>query len=328
MSEGSRSDYASGHLLSYSDRSTENQDAHSPKTSKPRSSPDVPSLSRCAACYNSVPRWGGNGESSSSAEDSGPEIDCESEPESSSSSSSSGGSGDALADTPEQPEAERQTPECGQPKSGGQDGDETQETVLSQDEGKRKIRRAPLVKSSSLPASFTPHSTPLSVLPFRPRVVSTLHLQVLPQTQDEETSYTIRECFAENTKREEAEGRGLINHPPPWPPFQWQHLGLPWQQWSQPTLHPSPLYQQPPHRPPYPQEAPPQPFFPAQGQMLMPPPQALPVLHPPTLHTPPTHLHTLTQHPYWYCNRMNFSYPHWNHYSRAQLHKHNRPFNM
>lgn len=60
-------------------------------------------------------RWGGEGESSSEAGDSGPEMDSESGPESSSSSSSC--SEEDLPETLEDPE-----PEPGDAGSGGKDG--------------------------------------------------------------------------------------------------------------------------------------------------------------------------------------------------------------
>lgn len=79
------------------------------------------SLSRCAACYNhkkSSTSWlGGDGESSSSAEDSGPDVESESEAESSSSSSSSSSQeslleepgGDGPEETKEEPEEEQKS---------------------------------------------------------------------------------------------------------------------------------------------------------------------------------------------------------------------------
>ncbi|XP_022603904.1 uncharacterized protein LOC111223886 [Seriola dumerili] len=169
----------------------------SPKQPKSRSGPEFLGLSRCAGCYNqkasSMPRWGGDGESSSSAEDSGPEVDCESESESTSSSSCSG---PVEAETPE---TERSSPVC-----GGEDGagrEETGETSSQrqQDENKKRrmIQRAPLVKSFSLPSSFTPNLTPLSFLPRPPGVVSTLHLEVLPEKHSDNTFVTIRRHLSE-----------------------------------------------------------------------------------------------------------------------------------
>ncbi|KAM9847476.1 uncharacterized protein ACBR49_008801 isoform 1-T1 [Aulostomus maculatus] len=122
-----------------------------------RSGPESLRLSRCAGCYNqqksTSARRGGHSESSSSSEESGPEVDWESDAESSSSSSSTG-----------KPEAD----EC-PPGPGGQDGArqlETQETRMSCEEdekAKEMILTVPLVESLPLPAS--PH---LSVPPAPP----------------------------------------------------------------------------------------------------------------------------------------------------------------
>ncbi|XP_023249262.1 uncharacterized protein LOC111644583 [Seriola lalandi dorsalis] len=183
----------------------------SPKQPKSRSGPEFLGLSRCAGCYNqkasSMPRRGGDGESSSSAEDSGPEVDCESESESSSSSSCSG---PVVAETPE---TERSSPEC-----GGEDGagrEETGETTSQrqQDDNKKRrmIQSAPLVQSFSLPSSLPPNLTPLSFLPRPPGVVSTLHLEVLPENHSDNTFVTIRRHLSE---REDENTGGGGRRPP------------------------------------------------------------------------------------------------------------------
>ncbi|XP_069574914.1 AP-3 complex subunit beta-2-like isoform X2 [Brachyistius frenatus] len=126
-----------GGLRSSSEGSTE-----SPKQSKSRSGPDVLSLSPCAACYNQkgryTSRWGRDGESSSSAEDSGPEAESEAESESSSSSSSC-----AAAETPERTspvgggDAEE---EPGGGGGGGEEEDEEEETPTGRRAGATERR--------------------------------------------------------------------------------------------------------------------------------------------------------------------------------------------
>ncbi|XP_039995340.1 PH domain-containing protein DDB_G0275795-like [Xiphias gladius] len=287
-----------------------------------RSGPEFLGLSRCAACYNqkasAMPRRGGDWESSSSGEDSCPEVDSESEAESSSDSSCSG---HVAAETPE-----RRSPVCGdaaEPESRGEDGDgqgetgEASERLQDKNGTQGAIRRAPLVRSFSPPPSLTPHLTPLSLLPCPAKVVSTLHLQVLPEEHTNDAFFAIRRHLSEreDEKTEESCARGGAGHtnnlllPQP---FQWQQMGLPWQQVSQPTLQEDQYYYQQQQQQQQQhwqmsyqyQQQPPQHFPPltAQGQ----------VLHPPTLHTPlwapnapPAHLHALTPQPCWYCYHMH-----------------------
>ncbi|XP_069000197.1 trans-Golgi network integral membrane protein 2-like [Embiotoca jacksoni] len=125
--------------------------------------PALPATTRRGA----TPLGGGrDGESSSSAEDSGPEAEAESESESSSSSSSC-----AAAETPE-----RTSPVGGgdaeeEPGGGGRGGGGDADGAKSRGDGAkrtRRTRRAPLVKSSSLPASLKPRPAPLSLLPRPP----------------------------------------------------------------------------------------------------------------------------------------------------------------
>lgn len=296
-----------------------------------RSGPGFLSLSRCAACYNqkkSSTSWqGGDGESSSSAEDSGPELDSESEAESSSSSSSSGG---ALSEILEKPETEKPSSLSGDaagPESGGKDADgreemgETSESQEDKNKSKGVTLRAPLVKSFSL-SSFTPNLIPL--LPRSDTIVSTLNLQVLPQTHASDAFYIVKQ---HEEKTEEGAGGGGegVNHllPP--------QTGSQWQQWSQPTLQQHQLsyqYQQQPHQVLHQQQQP-RHFSTllAQCQRLPPPLHTPPMIHPPALHNPlqapnasQTHLDALTPQPCWYCSSMHFPYsPYLNHYSSAHL---------
>lgn len=101
------------------------------------------SLSRCAACYNhkkSSTSWlGGDGESSSSAEDSGPDVESESEAESSSSSSSSS-SQESLLEEP-----------------GGDGPEETKEET---EEEQKSSQRAPLSRPETIVSTLN-----LQVLP-------------------------------------------------------------------------------------------------------------------------------------------------------------------
>ncbi|XP_038588488.1 uncharacterized protein LOC119913201 [Micropterus salmoides] len=303
--------------------STEDQNEDSLNQSKSRSSPKFLGLSRCAACYNrqaSSTHWhGGDGESSSSAEDSGPEVDRESEAESSSSSSSSSCcSGEDLSEILE---------------PGGKEGDgpeETGETSESQGDksGTKGItRRATLVKSYSLPTSFAPHLTPLSLLPRPHKVVSTLHLQAFTQQHDDDNAFNIVIHHLAKTEKDSAQesnggGRGGMNYLLPPQPLQWQQKAFSWQL---PTLEQHQLshqYPQTPHQLSYQhqQQQPPR-FSPpsAQCQRLPPPLHTLPVLQPPTLHTPlqvpsspQKHLHALTPQPCWCCYNMQFPYsPYW-----------------
>lgn len=262
-----------------------------------------------------MPRHGGD--SSSSAEDSGPEADSESEAESSSSSSC------CLSEVPERTE----NGDAAETDSGGEDGDGREETG----ETKGATLRAPLVKSFSLP---TP---PPSLLPHK--VVSILNLQVLSSSHhhdddddhdDEDTFYFIKRQKTEES--DTAAGREGIDILPPPQPFQSQQTWLPWQQWSQPASqqHHQPPYQYHQQHQQHQQHQPP--FFPPlsdQGQRLPPPLHTLPVFHPPAPHKPlqapnppQTHLHALTPQPCWCCYSAPFPYsPYWNHHSGGQSHR-------
>ncbi|XP_051236494.1 uncharacterized protein LOC127352269 [Dicentrarchus labrax] len=253
MSEGLISDDQSRGLQSSSGASTEDQCADTPYQPKFSSGPAFLNLSRCSACYRRTNQWVDHGESSSSAEDSGPEEDLESEAESSSSSSCSP---KALSEILEEPESEKSFPGAGdaaEPESGERDGDgpeEKGETLESEEDKSRTkgmTRRAPLVKSFSLPATLTPHLIPLSLLPRPHRVVSTLNLEVLSQN-DDEAFYIIKQHLSEGEeKKKEINTRGGNNLMPP-------QIGLPWQHRSLPTLQQHQLsyqYQQQPHQQSY-----------------------------------------------------------------------------
>ncbi|XP_028279818.1 uncharacterized protein LOC114447629 [Parambassis ranga] len=185
---------------SHSAEPAKDQHADSAQQAKSRLGPAFQSLSRCSACYNhnknSKRRWGGGSESSSSAEDSGPDVEVDSEEESSSSCSSVE---DLAAETSETERQSAAHEDAAEPEPEGQDVNgrqETRETVQSQGnekQAKGTTRRAPLVKSYSLPASFNPRLVPVSLLPRPPRVISTLHLQVGSQMHDKDIFFPIRQ---------------------------------------------------------------------------------------------------------------------------------------
>ncbi|XP_049927534.1 uncharacterized protein LOC126406962 [Epinephelus moara] len=294
--------------------SAEDQKEDSPKQPKSRPGPEFLSLTRCAACYNekasSMLRWGDEGESSTSAEDSGPEVDWESS-SSSSSSSSEGCSEPALSETLGNPSPV--SGDAAEAERGGKDGD-GEVTESQEDKNKKMTQRARLVKSSSLPQSPVPHLTPLSLLPRPHTVVSTLQLQVLSQKHDDDgnddTFLIVKQQLSGREEEEEKTGESKggrqegINSVRPPQPFQWQQTGLPWQQWSQPTLqqHQLSYQQQPQHFPP----------LSAQCQRLPPPSHTLPVPHLPMLHpprqalnAPHRNLHAPTPQPCWCCHSMH-----------------------
>ncbi|XP_020501306.1 protein suppressor 2 of zeste-like [Labrus bergylta] len=304
----------SGGLQSHSGGSSEAQNTDSENQAQKKPSPVILSLTRCSACYNHKKRSrrDSDGESSSSAEDSGPEVDSESDAESSSSSSSS--EKETNEDPPPEP-VDTADPDLGD-KTGGErqkEEGETSESKENKGTTKSMTRRHPLVKSYSLPSSFPPQLIPWSLLP-RPRtVVSTLHLQVLSQKQDDDPFNVMQQHLFEQVKTEEngGEGRQRINNPPyPLRPTMNKLL------WRQSSLQSSQQQQ-----PPYPHQQPmlelshqryqqqPQHFDPlsAQAQMFPPPPHTLPVLHPQLLHppihnpfAPYTHLHASPPQPHWY----------------------------
>ncbi|CAK6976754.1 protein phosphatase 1 regulatory subunit 1C [Scomber scombrus] len=291
---------------------TENQSAESPKQQKSKSGPEVINLSRCAGCYNhkKIARLHHGGESSSSAEDSGPDADSESEAESSFSSSSS-----EQADVEEVSAVPEDAAEP-EPESGGQEVDagQAEETSESQEDRKRKrefVQRNPFVKSFSLPSSFTHRLTPLCQLPRPPRIVSILNLQVEQQEHNSDTFFPLRQRPSPQRKEDKTEGGsaagGINNNPLPPLPFQ---QGLPWQRGSHPTSQQHQYQQQQLSHQYRPQQRlqlfPP---LPAQGQRLppvLPPPHSLPVLPPQMLHNPPqapnvprTHRHALAPETCW-----------------------------
>ncbi|KAG7512431.1 hypothetical protein JOB18_029207 [Solea senegalensis] len=310
---------------------------------QPKSTSDFDSLSRCAACYNpnmnSMTWRGEDGESSSSAGDSGPELSSDSESESESSSSSSWS---AVEETPEEPEMETRLSahdsdaDDAEPESaaGDADGREGTGEMLHGQRGERgtkgRIKRAPLVKSLTLPPSFTPHLRPVSLLP-RPRtMVSTLHLQVLPKVHKDDTVINICQQLPKRHKgkSEERYGRGKGgedgdgggggagggqqpgNYHKPLP-FQVEHMMLPWQQSSPPML------QQQQQQMSYPYQH----FHPvsAQGKESSPALHTQPMSHLLTPYTQPQlwrtnaqqtqHLHTLPPQPCWYCHCLHDKAP-------------------
>nr|XP_033500893.1 uncharacterized protein LOC117268487 [Epinephelus lanceolatus] len=280
--------------------SAEDQSEDSLTQPKSESGPEFLSLSRCTHCYNL--RWGDDGESSSSAEDSGSEVDWETEAESRSSCS------DLAFSEIRNINAE----------SGGKDGDGGEMSEIQEAKNKKMTQRAPLINSSSLPNSPGPHLTPLSLPPHPHTVVSTLHLQVLSQKQDnnDDAFYIVKQQLSGREEEEEVEkagrskGRGQegINSVERPQPFQWQQTGLLWQQWSQLTSQQHQLsYQQQPQcfSPPI-----------AQCQRSPPPLHTLPVPCPSMLHTPQqapnapcANLHAPGPQPCWYCYRTYFPYP-------------------
>ncbi|XP_067336976.1 uncharacterized protein [Channa argus] len=294
---------------------------HRPKQGKSRSGQEFLGLFRCAACYNhnasSMHLRGGNRESSSSSEDSELETDCESESENSSTSSCLEHN---VAAASEKLETERPSPVYGEPECGVEgDGREEKGDASKSLEDESSLqgmsRRTPFVKSLSLPLSLTPHLTPLSLLPRSPRIVSTLHLQVLHKKHDNDTSFTIRQHVfeKEDVNTDLHNGRGeerILNTPQA---FQNQQIGFPWQQRSQPRLEQHHF-----------QHELPQHYIPltAPGKILPPPLHTFPALDPLTPHTLlqapnalQTHVHTLFPQPCWCCYQMQFPYTYLSHYS-------------
>lgn len=233
--------------------------------------PALPNLSRCAACYNHKKNflYGGDGESSSSAGDSGPEVDWDSEAESLSSSSSS-----SVEEDEEQ--EERSSPE-------GEGEDEERE-----DEGRKPEEGTSQTHSQDTPASSDLQPRPTS----RPHtMVSTLHLWVLPQEHAGD-AVSIIQLHEEQT--EERDGERGVDPPPP--QTGWSHAPSQQHQLSYPQQQHLHAYQM------FPQHSPP---FPAQGQRspltLHSPP--VPAYHgwPQPPYADPTHLGTQVPHQCWCC---------------------------
>lgn len=237
---------------------------------QPSSAPRLPNLSRCAACYNHKKNflYGGDGESSSSAGDSGPEVDWDSEPESLSISSSSSSS------VEEDEEEQRSSSE-----GGGKDEDEGQKREGFA-EGTQQT------DSQDTPASSVLQPRPTS----RPRtVVSTLHLRVLPQEHAGDAV-----CIVQ---LHEEETEDPVCHLPP--QTGWSHAPSQQHQLSYPQQQRLHAYQM------FPQHSP---LFPAQGQRSPLPLHSPPVLHRPAPHgwpQPPyaaqTHLGTQVPQQCWCC---------------------------
>lgn len=228
---------------------------------------------------------GGDDESSSSAEDSGPEVDYESEAEST--SSSSGCSRILEAET------ENRSSPTGDESGGKDDGREETEEMLERvaDES-----RSPPADLLSVPSYFDPHLTPQSLQPRRETVVSTLNLQVLPQENTRDAFCIIEQ---HKVKPEESVGGNQLQPPQTW----WPQHQLSYQYQQQQEAHQ--LFQH--HRPP----------LSVQGQPAM--------LVPPVLHAMAAHAHLHTPHAAaqqcWCCSTM-FPHPYFpqqNNYSGARL---------
>ncbi|XP_027128569.1 bZIP transcription factor 18-like [Larimichthys crocea] len=277
---------------------TENQNAEDQNTDGPgqttsKSGPVFLGLSRCDNCYkHKAISWKGVDGESSSSEGSGAEVESEEEESSSSSSCSEKDSSEIL----EESETEKPSLESG-------DSEETSEVQEDKSSTKAATQRAPLVKSFSLPASFTPRLTPLSLLPRPQTIVSTLNLQV--EKHDLDAFHIVKQQLTEEEERTEG-GRGGINNQRSKPTLQERQLSYQYQQ--QPHQH---FYQ---HQ----QQQQPQHFSPlsAQGQMLPPPLHTLPVLHHPTLNAAQRYPHP---QPCMYCSSMQL--PHSPHCSNGQLHR-------
>lgn len=227
---------------------------------------------------------GGDDESSSSAEDSGPEVDYESEAESTSSSSSCSRILEA--------ETENRSSPTGDESGGKDDGREETEEILERMADENRSPPADL----SVPSYFGPHLTPQSLLPRRETVVSTLHLQVLPQ---ESTSDAFCIIEQHKVKPEESVGGNQLQPPQTW----WPQHQLSYQHQQQQEAHQ--LFQQ--HCPPL--------SFRGQPAMLV----------PPVLHTMAASAHLHTPHAAaqqcWCCSTM-FHHPYFpqqNNYSGAGL---------
>lgn len=241
--------------------------------------PGLPNLSRCAACYNHKKSFlhGGDGESSSSAGDSEPEEDCESVSSSSSSS--------AEEEVPRRP-----SPPAGS-EGGGRDSGEEVEGQLLESRAEGVVQTRP----QNSPPSSAPPPRPLS---HPENVVSTLHLQVVPQEHASDAFYIIRRQEEEEEEAEEDGGEEGGAWPLP-PQMGWFH---PPSQQHQPPHHHQHQYLHP--FPMFPQHAP---LLPGQGQ------RSAPALHPPlvfpwpVLHSWPqaaaaAQPHLEVPHPCWCCS--------------------------
>ncbi|XP_029926619.1 PAX-interacting protein 1-like [Myripristis murdjan] len=324
---------------------TDAASADSMKHHKSRSHPQFLGLSPCAACYNQQGHsMLHRGDNDSSSDDSGRELDWDSE-EAESSSNSSCSSGPVSAGLP--PKAESGSgdvfefgSEVGEGAGLAEEtnGQGAGQEVMEESRGERKetmVRRAPLVKSFSLPPSLTHSLVPFSLLPRPPRVVSTLQLQVLP-SKDDDATFHITPTFTHQHPSEMQGKRGNGNLLPP-QPSQLQQMGLPWQHRSpqQPTnqqhqyQHQYQQQQRQQHQLAQHYQQQRQWFFPAwrHGYPPPPPPHTFPVLHTPTAHTHPhasytphTHLHALAPQTCCYCYNTHrpIPYTYWNQYSGYQ----------
>ncbi|TKS85961.1 hypothetical protein D9C73_019381 [Collichthys lucidus] len=189
--------------MNVEDQNAEDQNTDGPGHTMSDSGPVFLGLSRCANCYkHKAISWRGVDGESSSSEGSGPDAESEEEEESSSSSScSEKDSSDVL----EESETEKPSAESG-------DREETSEVQEDKSSRKASTQRAPLVKSFSLPASFTPRLIPLSLLPRPQAVVSTLNLQI--KKHDVDAFHIVKQQLTEEEEEEERTegGREGINN--------------------------------------------------------------------------------------------------------------------
>ncbi|XP_029377765.1 probable serine/threonine-protein kinase samkC [Echeneis naucrates] len=285
-----------------------------PEIPTSRSGPDFCDMSRCAGCCNqkvgSMPQRGDDGESSSSAEDSGSETDCDSESSSTSSCSV--------------PFAEENSERAETGSRGWRDENSEREQNRSKTKG--RIGRASLVKSFSLPPSLIPRLIPLSLLPSPPRIVSTLHLEVLPEKHSD--TFTIRRQSSVSERGTSGVEGVSANSPPPQQPSQCQPMGIPLQDRSKPTLQQFQCQEQQQQKQmmyQYQHQSQHCPPLSTQGQGTAMPPNALFMPHPQTPLTYPqapnaqAHLYALTPTPCWYCYCMHLPYTCWSHYTGGEF---------
>ncbi|XP_056147917.1 uncharacterized protein LOC130122889 [Lampris incognitus] len=285
-----------------------------------------------------MPRCRDDSESSSASNNSGPEFDWDSD-ELESSSDSSSSIGPSSKGTPQSPGLDQDTPgsgsgsrsvaidEAGAVEQVGMDSvtqwgmeGSQEERMESQEAGQktgRRNRRLSLLKSHSLPTSFTPSSFSRP-----PSVISTLHLQVLSSKHGDTPFHTMpifvlqlpseRGAFRQEEEQgTQGGGQDRSNSPPPPQPMQWWQTGLPWQQLQGPTNQQHLYQQQQPeqyqHAHQYGQHHQQQMFSPLSSweQEVQPPPptHTFPVLPMPLAHTlrqvsntPQAHLQTITPH--------------------------------
>ncbi|XP_034040942.1 uncharacterized protein LOC117523497 [Thalassophryne amazonica] len=188
-----------------------------------RQSTSVPAflnLSPCAGCYSRKQHSMSQlCDDSSSEANSGSDWDSDSI--SSSSSSSSGP--EVLLEKPEVEEVSNG--DTADPGSVGQDGNGQHETVQNPEcKGDKNVRKIRSVRFDNSVCQVSSSLVPFSLLPRQPTVVSTLHLQVLPENPDAEGFQSIHQHLLEleedNMTETPGEGQtdGLLRPQP----IQWQ----------------------------------------------------------------------------------------------------------